>query len=224
MNFQLMRSKAAAVSSLAVVGVLLVLSVSCSRSSSKPGEGVVQERGTATVEATATATPEPPTPTPTPTPSDAAVARLVIKKIGVDAPISVKGVDRNGVMQDPNGPWDVAWYDFSAKPGWGGNAVFSGHVDYINVGPAVFWGLRSLTEGDEIRVRLADGTEYEYHVVSNVSYGAYNAPVADIVGPTQKESITLITCGGVWDARAREYSNRTVVRAERADAARTQRQ
>lgn len=162
-------------------------------------------------------TPTPPPPTPTPPPSDAPIVRIVIEKIGVDAPVSVKGVDRNGVMQDPNGAWDVAWYNFSAKPGWGGNAVFSGHVDYINIGPAVFWNLRRLSDGDLVRVRLGDGTEYEYRVVSTVRYTAYNAPVADIIGHTEKESVTLITCGGTWDARAREYTERLVVRAERVD-------
>lgn len=183
----------------------------------QPGAAVREEGIPTPLVTTLTPTPLPstPTPTPTPPPSDAPIARIVIEKIGVNAPVSVKGIDRNGVMQDPNGPWDVAWYDFSAKPGWGGNAVFSGHVDYVNVGPAVFWGLQRLTEGDIVKVRLTDGTEYEYRVISNVRYSAYNAPVGEIIGSTEKESVTLITCGGTWDARAREYSHRVVVRAER---------
>jgi hypothetical protein len=47
-------------------------------------------------------------------------------------------------MPSPDNAWDVAWYDFSARPGAGSNAVFSGHVDYHDVGPAVFWNLRDL--------------------------------------------------------------------------------
>jgi hypothetical protein len=51
--------------------------------------------------------------------------RLVIPKMGIDAPVTVKGLDASGAMQNPNGPEDVAWYDFTARPGQGGNTVFS---------------------------------------------------------------------------------------------------
>jgi LPXTG-site transpeptidase (sortase) family protein len=162
-------------------------------------------------------TPVPPTPAPEPTPepSTAAVVRLQIPEIGVNAPIVVLGVDAQGVMQDPKGPEEVAWYNFSAHPGWDGNAVFAGHVDYRNYGPAVFWNLRKLEVGDEIRVVLEDGTSYSYQVISAVQYTADQAPVQEIVGPTERQSVTLITCGGTFNSRTREYDQRLVVRAER---------
>lgn len=160
--------------------------------------------------------PAPASPTPAgPPPSEAPIARLLIPSIGVDAAVVVKGIDPNGVMQSPNNAWDVAWYDFSARPGFGGNAVFSGHVDYHDVGPAVFWELRNLQMGDLIQVRLADGTQYSYGVTALNSFEASTAPVADIVGPTPKEVVTLITCGGTFDRSIRQYSHRVVVRAER---------
>ena len=59
---------------------------------------------------------------------------LVIPDAKVDATIVTMGIDENGVMQSPHNAYDVAWYDFSARPGFGGNAVFSGHVDYHDVG------------------------------------------------------------------------------------------
>ena len=104
-----------------------------------------------------------PTPTPLPKPPQAPVetalpARIVIPSIGVDAPISVKSLGPDGTMQPPNGPEDVAWYDFTARPGSGGNAVFSAHVDYHDYGPAVFAKLKDLQKGDAIEVRLADAT------------------------------------------------------------------
>jgi LPXTG-site transpeptidase (sortase) family protein len=159
--------------------------------------------------------PTPVPPTPAPEPSTAAVIRLQIPEIGVNAPIVVLGVDGQGVMQDPKGPEEVAWYNFSAHPGWDGNAVFAGHVDYRNYGPAVFWNLRKLEVGDEIRVVLEDGTSYSYQVISAVQYTADQAPVQDIVGPTERQSVTLITCGGTFNSRTREYDQRLVVRAER---------
>jgi len=162
-----------------------------------------------------TAAPAAPTPAPTPPPSDAPIARLVIPQIRVNAPVNVKGVDAHGVMQDPNSWNDVAYYDFSGYPGFGGgnNAVFAGHVDYIRHGPAVFWDLDKLNSGDQIHVQLNDGTEYVYRVTSKAVYGADNAPVAAILGSTSNESVTLITCNGTFAAG--HYNDRLIVRAER---------
>jgi LPXTG-site transpeptidase (sortase) family protein len=155
-------------------------------------------------------------PTPVVTPvSNAPLDRLVIPKIEVDAPVITLGVDDQGIMQSPRKPFDVGWYDFSARPGTGGNAVFSGHVDFASVGAAVFWNLRELVPGDLIEVRLADGTDYQYLVVSNVSYPRDDAPIADIVGPTGKDTVTIITCTGTFNRDIHQYSHRLVVRAER---------
>jgi LPXTG-site transpeptidase (sortase) family protein len=163
-----------------------------------------------------------PTPGPTPTPSsqfppgsNAAITRLVIEKAKIDAPIVTKGVSADGVMQSPDNASDVAWYDFSAHPGFGSNAVFAAHVDYIHVGEAVFWNLKDLQQGDLVRVQLADGTEYKYAVSFKQQFDAATAPVNDIVGPTPKETVTLITCGGTFDSSSHQYDKRLVVRAER---------
>jgi LPXTG-site transpeptidase (sortase) family protein len=163
-----------------------------------------------------------PTPGPTPTPaanyppaSESALQRLIIPSAGIDAPVVVKGVDAAGVMQSPDNAFDTAWYDFSAKPGYGGNAVFSGHVDYINVGKAVFWELKDLNPGDEIQIRLEDGTVYRYAVNFKQQYDAATAPVEEIVGPTPRETITLITCSGTFSNVSHQYDKRLIVRAER---------
>jgi LPXTG-site transpeptidase (sortase) family protein len=173
----------------------------------------------AAVEAVA-ATIVAPSPTPQPRPplspvEPALPERLIISDIGVDAPVNMKSTGADGVMQPPNGPGDIAWYDFTARPGSGGNAVFSAHVDYHDYGPAVFAKLKDLDKGDVIEVLLADGATYRYQVVVSVTYAAAEAPVADIVGPTVRETITLITCAGSFDAASRQYSHRLVVRAER---------
>jgi hypothetical protein len=112
-----------------------------------------------------------PTPGPSPTPSalfppgDASpIDRLVINGAKIDAPVVVKGVDAAGVMQAPDNAYDTVWYDFSARPGFDGNAVFAGHVDYIHVGEAVFWNLKDLHPGDIVEIRLKDGAVYQYAV------------------------------------------------------------
>jgi LPXTG-site transpeptidase (sortase) family protein len=139
---------------------------------------------------------------------------LVIPSIDIDAPVTVKGVDANGVMQNPNGPEDVAWYDFTARPGQGENAVFSGHLDYHDYGPAVFARLAEITAGDLVEVRLEDGNVHRYVVTVSVLYPTDSAPSREIVGPTGREMVTLVTCGGTWQGRPRGYSHRLVVRAD----------
>jgi LPXTG-site transpeptidase (sortase) family protein len=156
-----------------------------------------------------------PTTTPAPSPVTAPPVRLLIPAIGVDAPVTVKGLQPDAVMDVPDGPEDVAWYNFTARPGMGGNAVLSGHLDYHNYGTAVFWRLKELREGDIVEVRLADGSVLRYRVFLKLSYDARMAPVSEIVGPTSKEVVTLITCGGTFDSGSRNYSDRLVVRAER---------
>jgi LPXTG-site transpeptidase (sortase) family protein len=154
------------------------------------------------------------TPTATPPALATLPVRLVIPKIGIDAPVTVKGVDPNGSMQNPNGPEDVVWYDFTARPGQGGNAVFSGHLDYHDYGPAVFARLREMAAGDLVEVRLEDGTVQRYVVTMSVLYPADSAPSQEIVGPTGREMVTLVTCGGTWQGRPQGYSHRLVVRAD----------
>ncbi|MCC6382991.1 MAG: class F sortase [Dehalococcoidia bacterium] len=155
---------------------------------------------------------------PTPETFDAPVARLVIDRIGVDAPVEVLGVDSTGTMESPDGPDVVAWYGFTAKPGQGGNAVFSGHVDYVRHGPAVFWDLRKLQPGDGIEVRLADGTRIEYAVTAARLYPVDEVPMEDVLAPTSTESVTLITCGGTFGGG--QYSHRLVLRAARTEVVR----
>ncbi len=152
--------------------------------------------------------------TPTAQAPTALPVRLLIPKIGIDAPVTVKGLDPNGAMQNPSGPDDVAWYDFTARPGQAGNAVFSGHLDYHDYGPAVFARLREMQAGDLVEVRLEDGTVRRYVVTISVLYPADSAPSQEIVGPTGREMVTLVTCGGTWQGRPQGYSHRLVVRAD----------
>jgi LPXTG-site transpeptidase (sortase) family protein len=163
-----------------------------------------------------------PTPGPTPTPtnefppgSTAPIERLVIPSAEIDAPVVVKGIDENDVMESPDNAYDTVWYDFSGHPGSDGNAVFSGHVDYIRVGKAVFWNLKDLEPGDIIEVRLTDGNVYKYAVNFKQQYDAATAPVEEIVGKTDKQTVTLITCSGTFNSGTSQYDKRLVVRAER---------
>jgi LPXTG-site transpeptidase (sortase) family protein len=139
---------------------------------------------------------------------------LAIPAIGVDAPVEVR-TTVDGTMQDPTGAWVAAWYDDSARPGTGGNAVFAGHVDDpAGGGPALFSRLHELGRGDAIAVRGQDGVTWRYRVLWHRSYPAAGGPIwVELTGPTTGEAVTLITCAGEWDAAAETYRDRLVVRA-----------
>jgi len=147
--------------------------------------------------------------------------RIVIPRIGVNAPVNVRVMGTDGVMGKPNGKDDVIWYDFSLFGGLGGfpgvprsNAVFSGHVDYHPNFTAVFWDVRQLVPGDEIDVYLLDGTPVRY-VVQWTKWIDDTENFTNYAFKTGDEMLTIVTCGGTFDSATRNYSNRLVVRAVR---------
>src|SRR5215472_208021 len=142
-------------------------------------------------------------------------AELVIEKLRLQAPIEVKGVDANNVMEAPDRPTDVAWYRFTARPGAGSNAVFAGHRDFGQVGsPAIFWHLDQLAAGDLIDVVSAQQTEIRYRVSQTWDYNLSTIPMDRVLATDPREEVTLITCAGTY-ARGLGYDHRLVVRAVR---------
>ena len=149
--------------------------------------------------------------------------RIAIPRIGVDATVLALGLDGEKNPAVPDSGSDVAWYTFSAPPGAGSNAVFSGHVDWYywgQPGEGVFYHLRELQIGDEITVDLEDGKEVRYRVTGNVAVPYDDPDVTKVMDPTAKDVLTLITCGGTWlrdysNPNGGNYSHRVIVRAER---------
>jgi len=137
-----------------------------------------------------------------------------IEKAGVDAAVEYLNVV-DGVMQNPSGPWVVGWYQELGKPGGTGNAVMAGHIDYYSVGPAVFYSLSGLTQGDAMEVTGEEGSIFTYAVEWLANYTVAELDVAtiqDIVGETDGEHLTLITCGGTFNVDTGEYDQRMAVR------------
>jgi sortase (surface protein transpeptidase) len=137
---------------------------------------------------------------------------LTVEAAGIDAGIEpLRVVD--GAMQDPSGPWVVAWYENLGTLGHAGNVVMAGHIDYWNVGPAVFYNLSTLEPGDEVLLSGEDGKTYPFAVEWVRQYDAASMPLNEVAGPTEGQSVTLITCGGAFDYASGLYLQRTVVRA-----------
>jgi len=143
---------------------------------------------------------------------------MVIPAIGVNASVYSRTIGENGQMGNPRGAYDVIWYDFSDWDGLGGapgepgaNAVFAGHVDYIHIGPAVFWSIRDLQPGDQVIINTPGGP-----ITYAIQWSQWAEPDTDFtsfVARTGQDSITLVTCIGGFSAG--HYSNRLVVRGQR---------
>jgi hypothetical protein len=182
------------------------------------GSGVIQPTGVGDVPSTGAKRPGPANVTLELLRTDVvAPVGLAIEAAGIDAGIeTLRVVD--GAMQDPTGPWVVAWYENLGSLGTSGNVVMAGHIDYWNVGPAVFYNLSTLEAGDEIVVTGDDGKAYPFAVESVRQYDSASIPLDEVAGPTEEQSLTLITCGGAFDYTNGHYLQRTVVRANRAGA------
>ncbi len=224
---------------IVVVGVLIFSSDSKAKVTDVPAGVVGQNVQTAATVATTVPATETPTPAPTPTaqptstpeatvtpqptvePSPTAVptpkspgavvpARLRIPNLGIDTQVEQVGVTKDGAMAVPNSFFTVGWYKLGAKPGEIGNAVVAGHYDNPK-GPSIFWDLKKLQPGNKIFISDNSGKELTFEVYNSEYYPYDNAPLEKIFGGAKDIQLNLITCGGVFDTKSRNYNERLVV-------------
>jgi LPXTG-site transpeptidase (sortase) family protein len=136
--------------------------------------------------------------------------RLIIRSIGVNAPVLGVGIDKTGAMGVTNESYDVGWYNRGPAPGDPGDAVIDGHLDWYDTSHAVFFNLKNVQVGDDIEVQRLDGVSHHFKVTRVYSV-AYNATVPGLFQPTGPSRLSLITCGGTWDVRKGEYLQRVIV-------------
>ncbi|MEV1021128.1 class F sortase [Streptomyces sp. NPDC050264] len=141
------------------------------------------------------------TPPADPLPASAPV-RVRIPQIGVDAPLTRVGRDKEGWLEAPP-PEDAdlaGWFTGAVSPGERGTAVIDGHVDNA-AGPAVFYGLGSLKKGQHIEIDRADGRTavFEIHGIDVVDKTDF--PDRRVYGGTGLPELRVITCGGSYNKR-----------------------
>lgn len=139
--------------------------------------------------------------------------RITIAKIGVDAEIESVGMNEKGEMAVPQEDMNVAWYNLGYKPGDAGSAVVAGHFDTRTGNPAVFYDLAKLSNGDEIEVSYPDGKEYTFEVTDSELYPFNDFPLQKVFNTKGTPTLNLITCDGVFNSSAQNYSQRRVVYA-----------
>jgi sortase (surface protein transpeptidase) len=147
-----------------------------------------------------------------PTVSGPAPVRMVIPALAVDARIVSAGVEPDGAMEVPEDAGTVGWYRFGPSPGDPGSAVLVGHVDSRLQGPGVFFRLGELRVGALVRVQVANGEWKSFHVVWRALVPKERLP-RPLFGREGHPILTLITCGGAFDAAAGRYSHNVVVAA-----------
>lgn len=145
---------------------------------------------------------------------------IQIPRLGVNALIVPVGLDPDGAMSAPSGPFEVGWYSPGAIPGGPGNVLLDGHVDWTDRQTgvpfgAVFWRLRELGQGDDVYMTSGD-KQYRYTVEKVVTVSWDDPAGAQFLQPTATPTATLITCGGQFDRAARNYSHRVIVVARLA--------
>lgn len=138
---------------------------------------------------------------------------LSIPSIGVSADVVGVGLTSEGSLDVP-GPEQVGWYTAGPTPGEVGPAVIDGHVDYVTIGPAVFWNLRNLKPGDKIQIARQDGKTVTFTVQKTESYDQGNFPTKEVYSNINYPGLRLITCDGNFSYVTHHYSNDLVVFAK----------
>ncbi|WP_341719434.1 class F sortase [Micromonospora sp. FIMYZ51] len=142
--------------------------------------------------------------------------RLRIPGIKVVAQVNPVGVnERTGEFEVPPSVDQIGWYRYG--PGLAaetGSVVIAGHVDSAEQGKGAFYRLRELAPGDTLTATGADGVERTYRVVAREEYDKTKIPLERYFARDGRPRLTLITCGGPFDAEARRYRDNIVVTAE----------
>lgn len=139
--------------------------------------------------------------------------KLTINTLSIDSCIQPVGVDQHGAIAVPTNIHLTGWFVESALPGVEGVSIIDGHVGgrYTD---AVFKRLGELHPGDDISVELGDGTIKRFEVIDSNSYSvAETTQKMFDKAPGVSNQLTLITCGGTFDAATQSYDERVIIRA-----------
>lgn len=149
----------------------------------------------------------------------AAPTRLKIRAIAVDAPFTPLSIGASGQLDVP--PPDesnlVGWFREGVTPGERGTAIVAGHVD-TKTGPGVFLYLGSVRPGTLVDIAREDGSTVTFVVDSVESFSKTAFPDDRVYADTADAQLRLITCGGEYDKKTKDYKENVVVFAHMVSA------
>jgi sortase (surface protein transpeptidase) len=143
--------------------------------------------------------------------------RIEIPSIGVASSLGQLGREADRTVEVPTRWEEAGWYALGPRPGDPGSAVILGHVDSKR-GPAVFFRLRELRRGDQVKVTRADGSSVRFVVQRTAQYDKRQFPTDEVYYPTLTSTLRLVTCGGEFDATAGHYRSNIIVFAAATEA------
>ncbi|MFE4692764.1 class F sortase [Streptomyces sp. NPDC056749] len=145
--------------------------------------------------------------------------RISIKSIAVDAPFTPLAIGPSGQLDAPpaNDANLAGWFKNGATPGERGTSVVAGHVD-TRTGPAVFLLLSTLKAGNTVDITRDDGVVATFEVDSVETFSKADFPDERVYADKGTAQLRLITCGGVYDKKKKDYEDNVVVFAHLASA------
>ncbi|OUC96157.1 class F sortase [Streptosporangium minutum] len=140
--------------------------------------------------------------------------RVVIPRLGVNAPIRSVGLDKQGAIEVPpvTNPNLVGWYRSGPTAGEAGPAVMLGHKD-TKSGSAVFSRLDEIRNGDVIEVHRKDGIVAVFTVGGLEQAEKAVFPTQRVYGESPNPQLHLITCGGTYDRATGHYTDNVIAYA-----------
>jgi hypothetical protein len=151
--------------------------------------------------------------------TDVEPAKLIVPDLDLEATVSAVGIDeRTGEFAVPPSVDRVGWYRYG--PGFTaetGSIVIAGHVDSAEQGKGAFFKLGSLSSGDRMSLVDDDGEAREFTVVGRERYSKTKIPLDKYFARDGDLRLTLITCGGPFDAATGHYRDNVVVTATPVD-------
>jgi sortase (surface protein transpeptidase) len=187
-----------------------------------PGGSATQERATSIPAGVGTLVPTPAGEPAVAPMSPATPVRIEIPAIGVSAPVMKLGLARDGTIQvPPMGDHNLAgWYAGGPAPGQDGSSVILGHVDSYS-GTSVFYDLKTLHPGNQVKVVRADGSTAVFSVDGLQRAAKATFPAASVYGGLSYPALRLVTCGGPFDSATGHYLDNIIVYAHLVTAIRS---
>jgi len=137
--------------------------------------------------------------------------RLMVPKLGIDAPVIQAHVS-DGTLWPPDDPQTLGWWAEGAKPGAvQGGSLITGHS--VSTGGGAFDDLETLSKGDRVRVRTGRGViDYKVTGVTIYKKAGLAKDAQRVFSQEGPGRLVLITCedynGSYWESNAIVFAER----------------